>query len=436
MQAQIADLEWQDTPIGKNVQGFADTFADTHDSIERINTTNQRLRQLGEQLQTRVDEQATALQNGLLLQRTQEAEQARLSALWIMGLSFLAVAALLCLTLLQASRTLVTRLRTTIALLSQAASGDLSGTLPVGNNPRDEFNQLSTAANRTLQGIGSIVAEVVRANGELGRLHQHLGNAMLQLGDNSAQVELQTEQAASASHQISATLNDMAQRTAQVGSATSRAYDAARDGGEVIAASVDSMSRLAQLIQHTHAQVDALGQSSTRVNGIVDVINSLADQTNLLALNAAIEAARAGDAGRGFSVVADEVRSLAQKTVAATTDISAIVGEFQQQTRQMHQLMSNGLTLAADSERHAAQVADAITAITGAMEQLNGEMNQVVVAIEEVSTTTEDIADKIETIHVHTGQNKALRHVLGDHTDGLSSQVGALEHSASQFRLA
>ncbi len=436
LQAQIADLEWQDTPIGKNVQGFADTFADTHDSIERINTTNQRLRQLGEQLQTRVDEQATALQNGLLLQRTQEAEQARLSALWIMGLSFLAVAALLCLTLLQASRTLVTRLRTTIALLSQAASGDLSGTLPVGNNPRDEFNQLATAANRTLQGIGSIVAEVVRANGELGRLHQHLGNAMLQLGDNSAQVELQTEQAASASHQISATLNDMAQRTAQVGSATSRAYDAARDGGEVIAASVDSMSRLAQLIQHTHAQVDALGQSSTRVNGIVDVINSLADQTNLLALNAAIEAARAGDAGRGFSVVADEVRSLAQKTVAATTDISAIVGEFQQQTRHMHQLMSNGLTLAADSERHAAQVADAITAITGAMEQLNGEMNQVVVAIEEVSTTTEDIADKIETIHVHTGQNKALRHVLGDHTDGLSSQVGALEHSASQFRLA
>lgn len=436
LQEQITDLEWQDTPIGKNVQGYAQAFADANGSIERINATNQRLRQLGEQLQMRIDEQAQALQSGLLLRRTQEAEQARLSALWMMGLSFLAVAALLCFTLLQASRTLVSRLRNVIQLLSQVASGDLTGQLPVGSNPNDEFNQLADAANRMIQGIGGIVAEVVRANGELGRLHNHLGDAMRQLGDNSTQVEMQTEQAASASHQISATLNDMAQRTAEVGSATTSAYDAARNGGEVIAASVDSMSRLAQLIQDTHSQVDALGQSSARVNGIVDVINSLADQTNLLALNAAIEAARAGEAGRGFSVVADEVRSLAQKTVAATTDISAIVGEFQQQTRHMHQLMSNGLNLAADSERHAAQVADAITSITSAMERLTGEMNQVVVAIEEVSTTTEDIADKIETIHVHTGQSKDLRHTLGDHTEGLSSQVDALGRSASQFRLA
>lgn len=436
LQEQITDLEWQDTPIGKNVQGYAQAFADANGSIERINATNQRLRQLGEQLQTRIDEQAQALQSGLLLRRTQEAEQARLSALWMMGLSFLAVATLLCFTLLQASRTLVSRLRNVIQLLSQVASGDLTGKLPVGSNPNDEFNQLADAANRMIQGIGGIVAEVVRANGELGRLHNHLGDAMRQLGDNSTQVEMQTEQAASASHQISATLNDMAQRTAEVGSATTSAYDAARNGGEVIAASVDSMSRLAQLIQDTHSQVDALGQSSARVNGIVDVINSLADQTNLLALNAAIEAARAGEAGRGFSVVADEVRSLAQKTVAATTDISAIVGEFQQQTRHMHQLMSNGLNLAADSERHAAQVADAITSITSAMERLTGEMNQVVVAIEEVSTTTEDIADKMETIHVHTGQSKDLRHTLGDHTEGLSSQVDALGRSASQFRLA
>ncbi len=436
LQAQIADLEWQDTPIGKNVSGFAQAFADAHASIEQISAVNQRLNQLGEQLQASVETQAQALQNGLLLRRSQEAQQAQESARYAMGLSFLAVAALLSLTLLQASRTLVTRLRNVTQLLSRVASGDLSGRLPVGNNPRDEFNQLADAANRMIQGIGGIVTQVLHANDELNRLHHHLGDAMRQLGDNSLQVEMQTEQAASASHQISATLNDMAQRTAEVGTATTSAYDAARDGGQVIAASVASMSRLAQLIQATHSQVDALGQSSARVNGIVDVINSLADQTNLLALNAAIEAARAGEAGRGFSVVADEVRSLAQKTVAATTDISAIVGEFQQQTRQMHELMNNGIGLAAEGERHSAQVASAIESITTAMERLTGEMNQVVVAIEEVSTTTEDIADKMETINLHTGQSKDLRHALGDHTEGLSSQVDALGRSASQFRLA
>ena len=436
LQAQIADLEWQDTPIGKNVSGFAQAFADAHASIEQISAVNLRLNQLGEQLQASVEAQAQALQNGLLLRRSQEAQQAQESARYAMGLSFLAVAAMLSLTLLQASRTLVTRLRNVTQLLSRVASGDLSGRLPVGNNPRDEFNQLADAANRMIQGIGGIVTQVLHANDELNRLHHHLGDAMRQLGDNSLQVEMQTEQAASASHQISATLNDMAQRTAEVGTATTSAYDAARDGGQVIAASVASMSRLAQLIQATHSQVDALGQSSARVNGIVDVINSLADQTNLLALNAAIEAARAGEAGRGFSVVADEVRSLAQKTVAATTDISAIVGEFQQQTRQMHELMNNGIGLAAEGERHSAQVASAIESITTAMERLTGEMNQVVVAIEEVSTTTEDIADKMETINLHTGQSKDLRHALGDHTEGLSSQVDALGRSASQFRLA
>ena len=435
LQTKIADLDWQDTPIGQNAQKFSAAFNQAQQSIERINAANRQITELARQLQESVDAQSRNLEGGLLARTETDAQQARSSAQWIMGLSFVIVAGLLTITLLQASRVLVARLHNATQLLSQVASGDLTGKLPVGNNPKDEFNQLAAAANRMIQGIGGIVSQVVNANGELSRLHGHLGDAMRQLGDNSMQVEMQTEQAASASQQISATLNDMAQRTAEVGTATSSAYDAARNGGQVIAASVESMSRLAQLIQDTHAQVDALGQSSARVSGIVDVINSLADQTNLLALNAAIEAARAGEAGRGFSVVADEVRSLAQKTVAATTDISAIVGEFQQQTRHMHQLMSNGLGLAADSERHAGDVANAIDSITQAMERLNGEMNQVVVAIEEVSTTTEDIADKMESINLHTGQSKDLRHNLGHHTEGLSSQVDALGRSASQFRL-
>jgi len=431
LQAKITDLDWQETPIGQNAQKFAAAFAQAQQSIERINAANQQLTELARQLQERVDAQSRNLEGGLLVRTETAAQQARSSSQWIMGLSFVIVAGLLTITLLQASRVLVARLHNATQLLSQVASGDLTGKLPVGTNPKDEFNQLADAANRMIQGIGGIVSQVVKANGELSRLHGHLGEAMRQLGDSSMQVEMQTEQAASASHQISATLNDMAQRTAEVGTATTSAYDAARNGGQVIAASVESMSRLAQLIQDTHAQVDALGQSSARVSGIVDVINSLADQTNLLALNAAIEAARAGEAGRGFSVVADEVRSLAQKT----TDISAIVGEFQQQTRHMHQLMSNGLGLAADSERHAGEVAGAIDAITQAMERLNGEMNQVVVAIEEVSTTTDDIADKMEAINLHTGQSKDLRHNLGHHTEGLSSQVDALGRSANQFRL-
>ncbi|SDH19637.1 methyl-accepting chemotaxis protein [Pseudomonas benzenivorans] len=435
MQAQVLELDWQDNQIGRAVASFAETFAQAHELIQQIRDIDTQLASLGWQIEQQIDEQNLMLRDGLLASTALQAQQARRSSHWIMGLSFAGVALFLLLTLSQASRSLMRQLHSVTQLLSQVASGDLTGTLPVGRNPKDEFNQLAETSNRMIQGIGRIVRQVIDANRELAQLHGHLSEAMRRLGDNSSQVEAQTEQAASASQQISATINEMAQRSSDVGNATHAAHDSARMGSRIIDASVASMGRLSQLFQATHAQVALLTQSSGKVAGIIDVINSLADQTNLLALNAAIEAARAGDAGRGFSVVADEVRSLAQKTVAATTDIARIVGEFKQQTQSMDELMTSGLSLAAESERHAGQVAGAIEEITQSMERLSGEMNQVVVAIEEISSTTEDIAGKMEEINVHTGETKGLRLTLDQHTQGLSAQVAALSRSAQQFQV-
>lgn len=435
LQAKVVELEWQDNTIGQSVTRFSQAFTEAGGLIQQIRGSNQHLKQLGQQIEQQIDSQGSMLEDGILARTDQRAQQARSSANWILGLSFVVVALFLTLTLNQASRTLVTRLQSVTALMSQVASGNLTGSLNVGSNSKDEFNQLGDASNRMITGIGHIVGQVVEANRELSQLHRYLSDSMRSLGDNSSQVEIQTEQAASASQQISATINEMARRTSDVGNATHTAYDSARQGSIIIEASVESMRRLSQLIQATHAQVALLGQSSNKVSGIIDVINSLADQTNLLALNAAIEAARAGDAGRGFSVVAEEVRSLAQKTVSATTNIAVIVSEFKEQTHNMHELMSSGISLAAESEQHAAQVAASISQITCSMEQLSGEMNQVVVAIEEISSTTEDIAGKIEEINVHTGETKNLRMTLDQHTRGLSTQVETLSLSARQFQI-
>ncbi|TWC42842.1 methyl-accepting chemotaxis protein [Pseudomonas sp. SJZ079] len=435
MQAKIEELDWRENQIGQAVTGFAEAFAQAHALIQQIREIDTQLASLGWQIEQRIDEQNLTLKDGLLTTTALQAQQARRASHWIMGLSFVGVALFLLLTLSQASRTLMRQLNNVTQLLTQVASGNLTGTLPVGRNPKDEFNQLSATTNRMIQGIGRIVSQVIDANRELAQLHSHLSEAMRRLGENSSQVEIQTEQAASASQQISATINEMAQRSSDVGNATHTAYDSARRGSSIIDASVASMDRLSQLIQATHAQVALLTQSSEKVAGIIDVINSLADQTNLLALNAAIEAARAGDAGRGFSVVADEVRSLAQKTVSATTDIARIVGEFKQQTQSMDELMTSGLSLAAESERHTGQVAGVIEEITQSMERLSGEMNQVVVAIEEISSSTEDIAGKMEEINVHTGETKGLRLNLDQHTRSLSTQVEALNRSAQQFQV-
>nr|WP_298142279.1 methyl-accepting chemotaxis protein [uncultured Pseudomonas sp.] len=435
LQAKLRELDWNDNQIGQTVAAFGAAFVQADASIQQLRELEAQLIEQREETEQRILEQNRMLRDGILASTARQAQQARQSANWLMGLTSLGVATFLLVTLSQASRTLLARLQDVTRLLTRVASGDLTGNLASGRNPRDEFNQLAEASNRMIQGIGRILRQVVEANRALTELHAYLGESMRDLGDNSSQVEIQTEQAASASQQICATINEMAQRTSDVGNSTHNAYESARLGSTVIDASVDNMHQLSQMIQQTHAQVALLSQSSGKVRGIIDVINSLADQTNLLALNAAIEAARAGDAGRGFSVVADEVRSLAQKTVSATTDIARIIGDFNQQTQSIDSLMSSGLALAAQSEQHAGQVATAIEAITQSMEQLTGEMNQVVVAIEEISSTTGDIAEKMEEINLHTGQTKGLRLTLEQQTHGLAEQIQALSQSAQQFQI-
>ena len=436
LQARIVELEWQDSQVGKAVAAYSADFAAADAMIQRIAATERHLSDQGRQIENSIEAQGVHLQQNLLANATRQAEQARSTANWAMGLTFVLVSLFMLLTLGRASRLLMAQLERVNRLLAQVAAGNLTVRIDVGHNHRDEFNQLGSASNQMTQGIAGVIRQVLDGNQQLNQLHSYLNDAMRRLEENSTQVEMQTEQAASASQQISATVHEMAQRTTDVGNATQAAYQSARNGASVINASADNMRCLSRLIQDSHAQVSALSQSSTRVTSIIDVINGLADQTNLLALNAAIEAARAGEAGRGFSVVADEVRSLAQKTVAATTDIAVIVNELRQQTQQIDQLMNSGLDLAMQGERSSAEVAQAIGGITGSMEHLSAEMNQVVVAIEQISCTTEEIAAKVEDINLHTGKTKTLRLSLDEHTQGLSRQVEALNHSAGQFRIA
>ncbi|PZP25613.1 MAG: chemotaxis protein [Pseudomonas kuykendallii] len=433
---QLIELDWKDSKIGESASAFATSFDQVDALIRQIVASRQTLATQGQQIEEQVEQQAIALRDGLLARAEARAAQASQLSYWILGMAFCAIALMLLVSLTQASRALLTQLDRVIQQLARVAAGDLTATLDIGDNSKDEFNRLGEGSNRMTRGIAALIGQVIEGNRELGQLQRHLNTAMQRLEENSLQVEAQTEQAASASQQISATVGEMARRASDVNDATLKANESARLGATVIVTSVESMRRLSQLIQDTHRQVNQLIHSSTQVSGILDVINALADQTNLLALNAAIEAARAGDAGRGFSVVADEVRSLAQKTVAATTDIGRIIGDLREQTQSMDELMVSGLSVSAEGERQAGQAADAMGAITLNVDQLSAQMNQVAVAIEEISSTTEEIAAKMEDIHRHTGETKDLRQTLEQHATSLSAQVSALDQSTQRFRIA
>jgi methyl-accepting chemotaxis protein len=277
---------------------------------------------------------------------------------------------------------------------------------------------------------------VVKGNEALRKSRNQLEQIVKELASSSDEVERKAHSSREATHQISLAVNDVAKRSVEVRETSQVATNSTKSGGKVISDSVESMVNISELINETHSEVSHLSESSTKMLGIVDVINSLADQTNLLALNAAIESARAGEAGRGFSVVADEVRALAQKTVGATSGISSIIKTLNNQSKRMTQLMDKGIDLASAGQDNANNAMAAIETIESAIQKVTAEMDQVVVAVEEISYNTGDIAKQVEQISDESENNKRTRLSLEEHTQHVSTQVEELEALTSRFKLS
>ncbi|NWC56567.1 methyl-accepting chemotaxis protein [Pseudomonas veronii] len=310
-------------------------------------------------------------------------------------------------------------------MLEDIASGEGDLTRRLDYAKQDELGQLAGWFNRFLDKLQPIIAEVKRSVQDARGTADQSAAIASETSAGMEQQYRQVDQVATASHEMSATAQDVARSAAQAAQAARDADQATRDGLQVIDRTTTNIGHLAADMSTAMTQVEGLATNSAQIGSVLEVIRGIAEQTNLLALNAAIEAARAGEAGRGFAVVADEVRNLARRTQESVEETRLVIEQLQSGTTDVVGAMGNSYRQAQSSVE---QVGEAVTALRqiGAAVTVISDMNlQIASAAEEQSAVAEEINSNVATIR--------------DVTESLSEQANesarvsqALNHLANQ----
>ncbi len=311
--------------------------------------------------------------------------------------------------------------------------GDLTKRLPVEG--KDEVAQLCRFFNRFVDKLHDSIARVASTTTSLAAASEELSVNTAQLAKSGQDQAQQATQAAAAVEQMSATVTEMAKNAQGVASTARDANQAATQGNEVVVGSIAGMTRLAETVQASATRIQSLGQRSDQIGEIIKVIEDIADQTNLLALNAAIEAARAGEQGRGFAVVADEVRKLAERTTKATKEIADTIRTIQSDTTMAVESMATGTHEAEEGMAMINKAGERLGEIVGAVKSVTGMVQQIAAAIEEQSTATDQIAGNIEAVASESKRSEGGLGQVTHATTELARMAGELQTVVGAFKL-
>ncbi|QEY64020.1 methyl-accepting chemotaxis protein [Metapseudomonas lalkuanensis] len=350
---------------------------------------------------------------------------------WQQGLA-IAIGLALCLILVIGFPALVTRpLRNLLERIEQIADGDGDLRVRLEVLSKDELGKLSHAFNRFLDKLQPLIREVSRVTGEVADSARSLAglaaaNDRLINSEHAA-----VDQVSTAATEMSAAVHEVARNAQNAADVARFAEEQSREGAQVVGATVAAIRQLAIEVESASTTIGTLEQETANIGAVLAVIKGIADQTNLLALNAAIEAARAGEQGRGFAVVADEVRALAARTQDSTKDIQLMIERLQAGVQEAVKAMRSGSLKARDSVERAAGVDQALTDTGDSVQRINDMAAQIATACEEQSSVTEEIARNISDIRDLSNEaaqtseqsNQASQH-LSQLSSGLAQLVG------------
>ncbi len=316
---------------------------------------------------------------------------------------------------------------------NKLAEGDLSAR--VDYTAKDEIGHIATTVNHMAENFRNTVNEVKDAITRLAAAAEETSVVTAQTTAGINQQQTETSQVATAINEMSATVQEVARNAVEAAAAAQEADDTFENGKKVIDRVITSIGDLAGEVEKASNVIQQLELESKNIGSVLDVIKSIAEQTNLLALNAAIEAARAGEQGRGFAVVADEVRTLAGRTQESTQEIEEMIGKLQSGTNNAVKVMGQGKEMTQVGVEQAAAAGEALQTINAAVERITSMNTQIASAAEEQSTVTEEINRSIVSINGVAEQSSIGAQQTAAASDDLAKLAEQLKGLVDRFKV-
>jgi methyl-accepting chemotaxis protein len=341
--------------------------------------------------------------------------------------------AVLCVLMFIMIRTILKPLVNLVDTAHKVAAGDLTVNLEHKGN--DEIAKVTDAIKGMVDKLKGVIGEIKQASSSVASGSDQLSSTSEEITRTMGDQSTRSSQIATATEEMSQTVIDIAKNASNIAHQSSETAIIAKKGAEVVDKSVIESRTIVETVRTSAGVMQTLGEKSKQIGEIVDVINDIADQTNLLALNAAIEAARAGEQGRGFAVVADEVRKLAERTAQATAEISRMIGAIQGEVSSAVEAMNRTNEKVNVGLEYSVEAGEQLKAIVQSVTSLQSLVQQIATATEEMSTTSEAISGDIQAVAGGAREISGESDQIAKSSAELARLAGQLKTTVNQFRV-